>query len=104
MSTVTLICIARLSDGPPDTVISYSWSAINCYTHEGGVDNPCFIYNDIPHTTQSITGNELLATDAGTATCTATINGRNYTSDPLTLRISGEQQIVISYCLVSTYI
>jgi len=39
---------------------------------------------------QNITVNYLLAQDAGTVTCSATINGVSYTSDPLTLRISGE--------------
>ena len=71
------------------TVDSYSWNAINCYNHpfNGGVDDPCF-YNGA--TGQSITGNDLQAPDAGTVTCSAIINGVNYTSDPLTLRISGE--------------
>ena len=96
LSSVTLMCIARPSDGPPVTVTSYVWSASNCYNRTGGVENLCFIYNNISHTTQNITGQDLLATDAGTATCTATIGDGTINSDPLTLRISGEQQIVNS--------
>jgi len=38
---------------------------------------------------QSVIGNNLLAKDAGTITCTVTIGGIDYTSGPLTLRISG---------------
>ena len=68
--------------------MTYSWTATNCYTRIGGVQDPCF-YNVA--TGQNITGNGLLATDSGTVTCAATIDGMNYTSDPLTLRISGEQ-------------
>ena len=102
LSSVTLMCIATTLDGLPVTVTSYVWNASNCYTRAGGVDNRCFIYNDIPYTTQNITSYELLPTDAGTATCTATINNRNYVSDPLTLRISGERRIVI--ILIYSYI
>ena len=56
--------------------------------HTGGSNPECF-----PHgqTTQKVNGNNLNAEDAGTITCTVTISGRDYTSRPLTLRISGEQ-------------
>ena len=40
---------------------------------------------------RNITENSLLAPDAGTVTCTVTVDGVNFTSDPLTLRVSGEQ-------------
>ena len=83
------MCMATTVDGSPVTVTSYSWTAIGCYTRSGGIQDPCF-YNDNP-TGQNITGNGLLAPSAGTITCTATIDGMDYTSDPLTLRISGEQ-------------
>ena len=81
-------------DGSPATVTSYSWTAIDCYTRTGGVENPCF-YSLASATGQNITGNNLLAPSAGTATCTATIDGVDFTSDPLTLRISGEQLATI---------
>ena len=38
------------------------------------------------------------AHDAGTITCTAIIGGSNYTSEPFTLRISGEQLV---YCVIA---
>ena len=84
------MCLATAVDGSPVTVTSYSWTADNCYTISGGVDNPCF-YSLPSATGQNITGMNLLAPSAGIVTCTATIDGMDYTSDPLTLRISGEQ-------------
>ena len=89
LTSVTLMCMATASDGSPVTVTAYSWTATNCYTRTGVIRDPCF-YGNNP-TGQNITGNNLLAPDAGTVTCTATIDGTEYTSDPLTLRISGEQ-------------
>ena len=98
LTSVTLMCMATAADGSPITVTSYVWTASNCYSHED-VQDPCF-YNDNP-TRQNITGNDLLAPDAGTVTCTATIDGMDYTSDPLTLRISGEQlQFLYIHCLL----
>ena len=85
LTSVTLMCIAT---AVPATVTSYRWNTINCYNNSRGVDDPCFYGNG--QTRQNITGNDLLAQDAGTVNCTATINGTDYTSDPLTLRISGE--------------
>ena len=85
-TNVTLFCMATAVGGSPATVMSYHWNAINC--HQQTVGDPCF-YNQ-SQTSQNITGNNLLAQDAGTVSCTATINGTDYTSDPLTLRISGE--------------
>ena len=91
MTSLTLTCLAIASDGSPATVTSYSWAATNCYTRNGGVQDPCF-YSLPSATGQNITSNTgLLATGAGTVTCTATIDGIDYTSDLLTLRISGEQ-------------
>ena len=45
-----------------------------------------------------MTGNDLNAEDAGTITCTVTISGSIYTSEPYTLRISGEQLV---YCVIA---
>ena len=45
-------------------------------------------------TTQNVSEDDLLARDAGTVTCTATINGVEYTSGPFTLRISGSHVIL----------
>ena len=82
--------MATASDGSPATVTYYEWIAIECYNRSGGVQNRCF-YSVGDLTRQNITSNGILAPDAGTITCTATIDGVDYTSDPLTLRISGEQ-------------
>ena len=84
--------MAMGADGSSTTAANYRWTAdhlVNCYLREGGVLDPCFYSGG--RTGQNITGDDLLAQDAGTVTCTANINGMDYTSDPLTLRISGEQ-------------
>ena len=88
LSSVTLTCMVTSSDGSTFTVTNYQWDTTGCYTntaHNSG--NPtCF---PTGQTTQSVTENDLTAEDAGTITCTATIDGVDYTSEPLTLRISG---------------
>ena len=89
LTNVSLLCIATVACRSQVTATSYSWTATNCYNHTGGVETPCFYSGG--HTDNNITGDSLLAPDAGTITCTATIDGIDYTSDPLTLRISGEQ-------------
>jgi len=88
LSSVTLTCTVTASDGLTPTVTNYQWNTTGCYTnpaHNSG-NTTCF---PTGQTTQSITGNNLTAEDAGTITCTATIGGVDYTSEPLTLRISG---------------
>ena len=83
--------MATASDGSSVTVTSYSWTATNCYTRVGDVQDPCF-YSVGDLTGQNVTSSTgILAPDAGTVTCTATIGGMDHTSDPLSLRISGEQ-------------
>ena len=89
LTSVSLLCMATMPDGSAVTTASYSWTATNCYNHTGGVQSPCFYSGG--HTGNNITDNSLLAPDAGTVTCTVTVDGVNFTSDPLTLRISGEQ-------------
>ena len=91
LTNVNLTCMATTADGSPATVTSYRWNAINCYNTNDGVDEPCFYSQG--ETSQSIPNSfdvALRAQDAGTVNCTATIDGTDYTSDPLTLRISGE--------------
>jgi len=89
LSSVTLTCIAIRDDGVPIFMgATYRWNTTGCYTnlaHNSG--NPTCFPNG--QTTQSITGNDLTAEDAGTITCTATIGGVDYTSEPFTLCISG---------------
>ena len=94
LSSVTLTCMVEPSSL---TVTSYQWNTAGCYTNSKFTpSNPeCF-----PHgqTTQTVTGNDLNAEDAGTITCTVTISGSDYTSEPFTLRISGEQLV---YCVIT---
>jgi len=89
LSSVTLICRATASDGSTPTVSNFQWDTTGCYTnpaHNSG--NPtCF---PTGQTNQSVIGNDLTAEDAGTITCTAVIGDSNYTSEPLTLGISGK--------------
>ena len=57
---------------------------------------------------QSVTGNNLNAKDAGTVTCTVRINGHEYTSEPFTLRISGEYLHIVlcnsMYCVLQNVV
>ena len=94
LTNVSLMCIVTTPDGSPITATSYSWTATNCYNHTGGVQSPCFYSGGL--ITGNITGYSLLAPDAGTVTCTATITGVDFTSDPLTLRIAGEDDAIFS--------
>ena len=75
---------------PTPSFATYQWNTTGCYNNFKFTDsNPqCF-----PHgqTRRRVTGNNLNAEDAGTITCTASINGSKYTSEPFTLCISGEQ-------------
>ena len=82
------MCMATSANRSTANVTSYLWTAMNCYNNSYGVDEPCFYSGN--NTGQNITGNNLLAKDAGTVTCTATIDGVDFTSDALTLCISGE--------------
>ena len=78
----------------PSYFVTYQWNTTGCYTNSKftGSNPQCF-----PHgwRTQNVTGNDLNAEDAGTITCTVTIRGSDYTSESLTLRISGEQLVYI---------
>ena len=71
---------------------TYRWDTTGCYTNTAyNSGNPkCFPNGQ---TTQTITGNDLTAEDAGIIYCIATVNGIEYTSSPLTIRISGKTLI-----------
>ena len=86
MISVTLTCMVEPSSL---TVTSYRWNSAGCYTNAQftGSNPECFPHGE---TTQNVTDNNLNAEDAGTITCTVTISGSDYTSEPFTLRISGE--------------
>ena len=86
LSSVTLTCMVTSSNGSTFTVTNYQWDTTGCFTNILHNTPTCF---PTGQTTQSVTGNNLLAEDACTITCTATIGGEDYTSDEFTLRISG---------------
>jgi len=69
-------------------VTSYQWNTAGCYTNSNynGGSPGCFPHDE---TTQSVS-DDVTAEDAGTITCTVTIDGSDYTSGPFTLRVSGE--------------
>ena len=100
LSSVTLTCMVNPT---PSSSVTYQWNTDGCYTNTQftGSNPECF-----PHgkTTQSVTGNDLRADDAGTITCTAMISDSDLiTSGPFTLRISGEHLVCcviacIMYC------
>ena len=94
MSNVTLTCMVHPT---PSSSVTYQWNTTRCYTNNKFTPgNPqCFTRDQ---TAQSVTGNNLNAEDAGTITCTVTISGSDYTSEPFTLRISGEQLV---YCVIA---
>ena len=89
MSSVTLTCDVTSNDASSFYVSYYQWNTAGCYTHPNfNSGNPrCFPHG---HTGQTVTGTYLNAEDAGTITCTVTISGSYYTSESITLRISGE--------------
>ena len=97
LSSVALTCNVISNDGSSFTVTSYRWNTTECYTHSDRYSgNPrCFPYGQ---TTQNVTDDDVNAEDAGTITCTVTINGSDYTSEAFTLRISGEQLV---YCVIT---
>ena len=82
LSSVTLTCIVY---PPPSAPVTYQWNTEGCYVNNRG-ERRCF---PAGQTTQIVSEDDLLAKDAGTITCTATILGMRHTSDEFTLRISG---------------
>ena len=72
------------------STITYQWNTTGCYTninYNDGVPS-CFPHDQ---TTQNVTDNDLTAEDAGTITCSVTVDGEIYTSDPITLCVSGKK-------------
>ena len=76
---------------------SYQWDTTGCYTNAQftGSNPECFPHNQM---SQDVTENNLNAEDASAVICSALINNVRYTSEPLTLRISGEQLV---YCVIT---
>ena len=96
LSNVTLTCMVE----PTPSSVIYYWNTTGCYTHPNRNNGNPSCFPD-GQTTQSVTDDDITAEDAGTITCTVTINGVNYTSEPFTLRISGEQLLYsVIACIV----
>ena len=83
LSSITLTCMV---DPSPPTGVTYQWNTTGCFTNDRHTIPTCF---PTGQTTQSVTGSNLLAEDAGNITCTVTISGAQFTSDLFSLRISG---------------
>ena len=100
LSNVSLTCMV----GPlPVISVSYRWNTAGCYTH-GGYNRgrpQCF-----PHgqTSRVVSDDDLTAEDAGTITCTMTLDGIDYTSKPFTLRLSGDLHKIHTTFLLFLYI
>ena len=82
LSNVTLTCMV---DPSPPAGATYQWNTGGCSANSRG-EIRCFPSSQ---TTQSVTGYHLLAEDAGTITCNATIDDDVYVSNEFTLRVSG---------------
>jgi len=96
LSNVTLTCMVTSSEGATFTVDAYQWETTGCFTNVAHSTPTCF---PISQTTQSVISNSLLAEDASVIRCTATISGVDYTSGPLTLRVSGKHLLTyVSIC------
>jgi len=85
LSSVTLACMV---EPLPTTNVTYQWNTTGCYTninYNDGVPS-CFPHDQ---TMQNVTDNDLTAEDAGTINCITTFDGVSYTSDSLTVLVSG---------------
>ena len=86
LGSVNLTCLVNPTPSDP---VTYQWNTEGCYVYNDN-ERRCF---PAGKTTQSVSEDDLLAKDAGSITCTATILGVEYTSDEFTLRISGMVQV-----------
>jgi len=93
LSSVTLTCMVTSDNGSPFTVTNYHWDTTRCFTNDRHPTPTCF---PTGQTTQSVTGNNLLAKDAGTITCTASVDSMDFTSGLFTLRLSGIQNLQLA--------
>ena len=73
------------------STITYQWNTGGCYANNFN-ESICF---PTGHTAQNVTEDDLLARDAGTITCTTTIDGVDRTSNQFILRVSGTDYIRI---------
>ena len=85
-SSVTLMCMVLRNESATTSKYSYQWNKTDCPTAQRRICHDCFPQNQ---TAQNISIENLLAKDAGRITCSASVDGVPYLSEPLTLRISG---------------
>jgi len=83
-------------DPSPPAGATYQWNTGGCFTNDNHNIPTCF---PTGQTTQNVTGAYLLAEDAGSITCTATIGGTDYTSQIFVLRVSGTHICAHHYIL-----
>ena len=83
LSSVNLTCMV---DPIPSGTVIYSWGTSECYVNLRG-DRNCF---PAGQTSRTIIGNDLIAHDGGTITCSVSIDGGPMmSSESFTIRISG---------------
>jgi len=75
-------------DPSPSSSVMYQWNTAGCYTNSNynGGSPGCFPHGE---TTQSVSDDDMTAKDAGTITCTVTSKSVQFSSSPLTMRVSG---------------
>ena len=99
LSSVTLRCVVN----PPTDVDFYTWFTRGCFTNSFHDTPTCF---PIGQTGQSVTGNNLLAEDAGAIHCRTFFGSFTFVSRPFTLRISGIHSVIYThickYCTAMT--
>jgi len=76
----------------PSGTVDYTWDTTGCYVRSGD-NRRCFSAGQM---TQTVIGNDLLAHDSGTITCSASIDsGPMISSQPFTIRISGNESVFV---------
>ena len=97
LSSVTLTCMV---EPVPLINVMYSWDTTSCYTN-AGYSGRCFPHGQV---TQNVADDDVTAEDAGTITCNVTISGRDYTSDPFSVRVSGEQLVYMYASIIIVHV
>jgi len=87
-------------DPSPPAGATYQWNT-GCFTNNFHTDQTCF---PAGQTTQSVTGDNLLAEDAGTITCTVTIGASQFTSNSFTLRIASMYSYTVQIITINAII
>ena len=103
LSNITLTCMTISENEIPLMPTSYHWNTTGCYTNPSynSGNQGCFPNG---RTTRDVTGYHLTAKDAGTITCSVMVSGHSFTSNPITLQISGISSLCPYICSTSTYL